>query len=408
MLDQLSVKNFVVVEDLNIEFLHGMTVVTGETGAGKSILVQALNLAIGGRSDATLVRHGKSKAEIIATFSLDGNQSIQSVLEGLDLEDGNECILRRVIGSDGKSRSYVNGSNVTLSTLRDVGYHLIDMHGQNEHQLLLRADQQLLLLDGFAQLEDDKNAINSIVREYTNSLVIGNLGAVNFIKDGWNEEIIDKAVEMIDADAIAIHFNPLQEAIQPEGDVDFKGMEILRNIISSYKNSHKNIPFIAKQVGEGFSKEDAEIIDNFGFDAIDVGGSGGTSWAAVELYRIKDEEFKELAENFINWGIPTAASIFEVRSVFDKTLIATGGIRNGIDIAKSIAIGADCCGIALPILKAALKSPEEVVKVLERLIKELKIAMFLTGCDSIEKLKKAPYIVKGELKDWISQRLGKP
>ena len=248
----------------------------------------------------------------------------------------------------------------------------------------------------------------SIVREYTNSLVIGNLGAVNFIKDGWNEEIIDKAVEMIDADAIAIHFNPLQEAIQPEGDVDFKGMEILRNIISSYKNSHKNIPFIAKQVGEGFSKEDAEIIDNFGFDAIDVGGSGGTSWAAVELYWIKDEEFKELAENFINWGIPTAASIFEVRSVFDKTLIATGGIRNGIDIAKSIAIGADCCGIALPILKAALKSPEEVVKVLERLIKELKIAMFLTGCDSIEKLKKAPYIVKGELKDWISQRLGKP
>jgi len=93
MLDQLSVKNLVVVEDLNIEFLHGMTVITGETGAGKSILVQALNLAIGGRSDAALVRNGKSKAEIIATFSLDGNQSIQSVLEDLDLEDSNECIL---------------------------------------------------------------------------------------------------------------------------------------------------------------------------------------------------------------------------------------------------------------------------------------------------------------------------
>jgi len=150
MLDQLSVKNFVVVEDLNIDFLHGMTVITGETGAGKSIIVQALNLAIGGRSDAALVRNGKSKAEIIATFSLDGNQSIQSVLEGLDLEDGNECILRRVIGSDGKSRSYVNGSNVTLSTLRDVGCHLIDMHGQNEHQLLLRNHQHRILLDDFA------------------------------------------------------------------------------------------------------------------------------------------------------------------------------------------------------------------------------------------------------------------
>ena len=105
MLDQLSVKNLVVVEDLNIEFLNGMTVVTGETGAGKSIIIQALNLAIGGRSDATLVRSGESKAEVVATFSIDGNRSVQSVLEALDLEDENECILRRVIGSDGKSRS---------------------------------------------------------------------------------------------------------------------------------------------------------------------------------------------------------------------------------------------------------------------------------------------------------------
>ena len=166
MLDQLSVKNLVVVEDLNIEFLHGMTVITGETGAGKSILVQALNLAIGGRSDAALVRNGKSKAEIIATFSLDGNQSIQSVLEDLDLEDSNECILRRIIGSDGKSRSYVNGSNVTLSTLRDVGCHLIDMHGQNEHQLLLRNHQHRIILDDFADTHHLCEEVNTIVHGY--------------------------------------------------------------------------------------------------------------------------------------------------------------------------------------------------------------------------------------------------
>jgi len=166
MLDQLSVKNLVVVEDLNIEFLPGMTVVTGETGAGKSIIVQALSLAIGGRSDATLVRNGESRAEIIATFSLDCNQSIQSVLENLDLEDGNECILRRVIGSDGKSRSYVNGSNVTLSTLREVGCHLIDMHGQNEHQLLLRNHQHRILLDDFADTHRLCEKVNTIVREY--------------------------------------------------------------------------------------------------------------------------------------------------------------------------------------------------------------------------------------------------
>ena len=167
MLDQLSVKNLVVVEDLNIEFLNGMTVVTGETGAGKSIIIQALNLAIGGRSDATLVRSGESKAEVVATFSIDGNRSVQSVLEALDLEDENECILRRVIGSDGKSRSYVNGSSVTLSTLRDIGCHLIDMHGQNEHQLLLRNNQHRILLDDFADTHHLCDEVNTIVRRYS-------------------------------------------------------------------------------------------------------------------------------------------------------------------------------------------------------------------------------------------------
>ena len=245
----------------------------------------------------------------------------------------------------------------------------------------------------------------SVVRDYTDNLVIGNLGAVNFIVDNWDEEVIDKAVEMIDADAMAIHFNPLQEIIQPEGDLNFKNIYKLKEIISNYKKSYKNIPFIAKQVGEGFSKEDAVILKDIGFDAIDVQGSGGTSWAKVEIYRVKDNELKNLAEKFANWGIPTAASIFEVKSIYNGIVIGSGGIRSGLDIAKCIAIGCDCCSIALPILKAALKGWEEVVKVLESYIKELKIAMFLVGAENIDDLKKTPYIVKGTLKDWISQRL---
>ena len=150
MLDQLSVKNLVVVEDLSIEFNNGMTVVTGETGAGKSILIQALSLVTGGRSDSSLVRKGKDKAQIVATFILGKNETVKTLLENLDLENEGECILRRVISSDGKSRSYVNGSNVPLSTLKDIGSYLIDMHGQNEHQLLLRNNQHRILLDDYA------------------------------------------------------------------------------------------------------------------------------------------------------------------------------------------------------------------------------------------------------------------
>ena len=166
MLDQLFVKNLVVVQELNIEFKNGMTVVTGETGAGKSIIIQALGLVVGGRSDASLVRDGASKSEIVATFSIDIEDRLQSLLENLDLENGTECILRRVISADGKSRSYVNGSNVPLSTLRDIGGYLIDMHGQNEHQLLLRSNQHRILLDDYAITQDLCEEVNSTVYQY--------------------------------------------------------------------------------------------------------------------------------------------------------------------------------------------------------------------------------------------------
>ncbi|NPA62760.1 MAG: type 2 isopentenyl-diphosphate Delta-isomerase [Methanococci archaeon] len=241
----------------------------------------------------------------------------------------------------------------------------------------------------------------SIVRDYTSNLVIGNLGAVNFIVDNWDEETIDKAVEMIDADAMAIHFNPLQEIIQPEGDLNFKNLLKIKDAIINYKKKYKNIPFIAKQVGEGFSRKDALILKDIGFDAIDVQGSGGTSWAKVEIYRVKDVNKKNLLKKFSNWGIPTAISIFEVKSVYNGIVIGSGGIRSGLDIAKCIAVGCDCCSVALPILKASLKGWEEVVKVLEEYIKELKIAMFLVGSENIEELKKVPYVVKGTLREWI-------
>jgi DNA repair protein RecN (Recombination protein N) len=166
MLEQLSIKNLAVVENLSVDFQGGMTVVTGETGAGKSIMVQALHLVTGGRSDASLVRQDKNKAEIIATFALDKNPKLKEFLEEKDLDDEGECILRRVVGNDGRSRAYVNGTPVTLSILRDVGGQLIDMHGQNEHQLLLRTQQHRILLDDFGEAQAQVKSLNSVVREY--------------------------------------------------------------------------------------------------------------------------------------------------------------------------------------------------------------------------------------------------
>ncbi len=166
MLSQLSVKNLAVVEKLDLSFAAGMSAVTGETGAGKSILLQALNLALGHRSDADLVRSGKDRAEVSAVFTITNAPKIQSYLQQQSLDEDDECVLRRIVSSDGRSKAFVNGTSVALSVLRAVGELLIDMHGQNEHQLLMRPQQQCDLLDSFAQSSDACAALNAVVEEY--------------------------------------------------------------------------------------------------------------------------------------------------------------------------------------------------------------------------------------------------
>ncbi|SMN13302.1 DNA repair protein RecN [Bathymodiolus heckerae thiotrophic gill symbiont] len=166
MLSQLSVKNLAVVEALDLSFDAGMSAVTGETGAGKSILLQALNLTLGRRGDSALVRHGQDKAEVIAVFDVVNQQKIQNYLQEQSLDEEGECILRRIISNDGRSKAFVNGINVPLSVLRGVGELLIDMHGQNEHQLLLRTDQQRNLLDTYAQNFTIYDELNAIVTEH--------------------------------------------------------------------------------------------------------------------------------------------------------------------------------------------------------------------------------------------------
>ncbi|SMN01016.1 DNA repair protein RecN [uncultured Candidatus Thioglobus sp.] len=166
MLSQLSVKNLAVVEKLDLSFESGMSTVTGETGAGKSILLQALNLALGHRGDSTLIRHGKDKAEVSAVFEVVNQTNLQNYLKEHSLDEDGECILRRIISKDGRSKAFINGSNVSLSVMKAVGELLIDMHGQNEHQLLLRPDQQRALLDAYAQNTDACVRLNAIVSDY--------------------------------------------------------------------------------------------------------------------------------------------------------------------------------------------------------------------------------------------------
>lgn len=227
-------------------------------------------------------------------------------------------------------------------------------------------------------------------KEAPSSLLIGNIGAPQI-------EYAPRAVEMIDADALAIHLNPLQESIQPEGDIDARGfLESIGEIVKTV-----DVPVIAKETGAGISFEDAVLLENKGVDAIDVAGSGGTSWAAVETYRAEDDYMGNL---YWDWGIPTAVSTVEVTQSVNIPVISSGGIRSGLDAAKAIALGSEAVGIALPVLKEAYIGYKEVVNVIERFNESLKAAMFLVGASNLDELRSSNLIIRGQTREWLHER----
>jgi isopentenyl-diphosphate delta-isomerase len=230
-------------------------------------------------------------------------------------------------------------------------------------------------------LEDPAKADTFQVRAVAPSVpLLANLGAVQ-LNYGVGIDECRRAVEMIGADALVLHLNPLQEAIQPEGDRNFAGLlEKMGRIARDLP-----VPVVAKEIGCGISGSTARALAGQGIRIIDTAGVGGTSWARIEAQRAGDVEIGEL---FAGWGIPTPVSIQEVRQVGGLTVIASGGVRNGIDAAKALALGADLVGLAYPFLQAAMESPEKVVEKVRRIAQELRICMFCLGVKTVTELRR--------------------
>jgi isopentenyl-diphosphate delta-isomerase len=214
------------------------------------------------------------------------------------------------------------------------------------------------------------------------SLLFANLGAVQ-LNYGYGIDECQRAVDMIEADALILHLNALQEAVQPEGDTLFSGL------LSKIEKVCRvlPVPVIAKEVGWGFSARAATLLADTGVKAIDVAGAGGTSWSQVEMHRASNESQARLAAAFLDWGIPTAESILQVRQAAPELLVfASGGLRSGVDIAKCIALGASLGGMASPFLRAAVQSLDSTVLAIEELSREIQICMFATGTEAISQL----------------------
>ncbi len=216
-------------------------------------------------------------------------------------------------------------------------------------------------------------------------LLFANLGAVQLNYD-YGIDQCQQAIDILQADALILHLNPLQECIQTEGDTNFRG--ILDKISKlCYKLP---VPVIAKEVGNGISGSMAKKLIDAGVAAIDVAGAGGTSWAKIEGERATDALQRRLGNTFGNWGLPTAECISAIRGFnSDIPLIASGGLRNGLDVAKAIALGADLGGLAWPFLEAAVESEECLSLLVDILMAEITTVLFCTGNTNLSELKKS-------------------
>lgn len=221
--------------------------------------------------------------------------------------------------------------------------------------------------------------------------LLANIGAAQ-LADGSGTDWARRTVEMIGADALIIHLNPLQEAVQGGGDRDWRRvLEAIGAVVQRCQ-----VPVVVKEVGAGISAAVARSLVEAGVSVIDVAGAGGTSWAQVEAERALSEADRQVAMAFADWGIPTTQAIVQVRQALPATpLIASGGIRNGVDAAKAIRLGADMVGQAAAVLHSATRSTEAVIAHFEVLIRQLRIACFCTGSADLAALRRAPLSLDG-------------
>ncbi len=264
--------------------------------------------------------------------------------------------------------------------------------GEINHRLAEAAQEAQIGLGLGSQrtaIEDPTLADTYRVRDVApDVLLLANLGAVQ-LNYGYGPDECRQAVEMVEADGLILHLNPLQEALQPEGNTRFAGL--LPKIEAVCRALP--IPVIVKEVGGGISEWVARRLRDAGVAAIEVAGAGGSSWSRVEMHRARNERQRRVAAAFADWGIPTAESLLmALRGAPGLPIIASGGIRDGIQIAKSIALGAVACGVAGPFLRAAVESTAAVLEGISVLVEQLRIAMFAVGAGDIAALRQTPLV----------------
>jgi isopentenyl-diphosphate delta-isomerase len=308
-----------------------------------------------------------------------------------DVETGTELFGRRlssplIISAITGGTEYAKELNETLATAAE------------EHGIGIGVGSQRIAIEN----PSVENTFSVVREKAPTSLVLGNIGCPQ-LSLGWGVDEARRSVEMVQADALAIHMNPLQEAVQVDGDTNYSGViEKVREVVEGV-----DVPVVMKETGCGIAHEEAEKLEKAGVEGLELSGTGGTSWAAVEYHIAKEEgkrDQEHLGEAMWNWGIPTAVSLVETSQSTGLKIIASGGMRTGVEMAKAIAIGAEAVGIARPFLEKAVEGPEALKMHIENILLEFRTAMFLVGARNVTELKRVPVVVMGRTAEWLRLR----
>lgn len=313
------------------------------------------------------------------TTGLENYHFMHQALPELDLKEIDTSV--KVFGKPLSAPILISSMTGGTEIARQINFHLAQ--AAQEHGIAMGLGSQR------AAIEDKSLAGSYDIRAVApDILLFANIGAVQ-LNYGYGLDECQRAVDMVAADALILHFNVLQEAVQAEGDIDFSGLlRRVENVCAKLP-----LPVVAKEVGWGFSPSNARDLANAGIAAIDVAGAGGTSWSEVEYHRAPTAFHARVARSFADWGIPTADGIQFARAAApDLPIFASGGLRDGIDIAKCLALGADVTGLASPFLRAASDSPQAVDELIRELKAQLRIAMLCTASRDLPALRNAELI----------------
>ncbi len=310
------------------------------------------------------------------TTGLERYRFLHQALPELNLSEVDTSV--EVFGKGLASPILISSMTGGTDMAREINRNLA--RAAQQHQIAMGLGSQRAAIEDAALT--DSYAIRDVAPDI---LLFANVGAVQ-LNYGYGLSQCRKAVDMVGADALILHFNVLQEAVQAEGDINFAGL--LGKV--EYVCANLDVPVIAKEVGWGFSEANVRDLAQAGVSAIDVAGAGGTSWSEVEYHRAPSGFHARVARSFADWGIPTSDAIQYARSAAPELpVFASGGLRDGIDIAKCIALGADLAGLASPFLRAASESSAAVGELIQELNAQLRIAMLCTASQDLDALRQA-------------------